>query len=223
MTISKAKKFIFVEVGSTGSTAIRNALGNYRDTKVEVLEGYHFSKDQDNNPAHVAIWALGNNIKMEEYYKFAFFRNPWEVAVSKFFFHQGYNVVASHKIPKENRHHTHFSCEFNEWAQEPGFLDMHYESKTKTMWDMVAKGDKVLVDDIYDFKNFYNNWKIITKKIDIPHKELVNNKNPQDNLVCNKKQKHHYSHYYSDKTIQVVREHFAREIEYFGYEFEDLR
>jgi hypothetical protein len=223
MTVSEKQKFIFVEVGSTGSTSIRNALRQYRDTRIEVIEDYYFSKDADNNPAHIAIWALKSGLSLDEYYKFAFFRNPWEVAVSKFFFHVGNDVVKSHRYPVSDRHYVHFSCEFNEWAQAPGFLDMHYESKTKTMWDMVAKGDQILVDDIYDFKNLYANWEIICKKIGIPHQKLINNKNPESNVVCGKKQKKHYSTYYNDKTIQIVREHFAREIEYFGYEFDDQR
>lgn len=223
MTISEKHKFVFVEVGSTGSTAIRNVLNQYRDVKVEVSEGYHYSVDSEENPAHIAIWALSNDLPIDSFYKFAFFRNPWAVAVSKFFFHGGSDVVKSHIIPKDQRTHANYSCEFNEWAQAPGFLDMHYESKTKTMWDMVAKGDTILVNDIYDFKNLNESWEIISKKIGIPHQKLINNKNPQFNSVCNKIQKHHYSHYYNDETIRVVKEHFAREIEYFGYEFEDLR
>jgi hypothetical protein len=223
MTISQKQKFIFVEVGSTGSTAIRKNLRKYRDTRVDVIDGYNCSKDADGNFAHVAIWALKNPLDIEEYYKFAFFRNPWEVAVSKFFFHRGNDVVNSHIFPREKRCQKHFSCEFNEWAQEPGFLDVHYESKTKTMWDMVAKDDKLLVNDVYDYKFLNKNWEIICSKLNIPHEQLLNNKNPEDNVVCGKKQKSHYSMYYNDKTIQIVRELFVREIEYFGYEFEDLR
>jgi hypothetical protein len=223
VTISEKQKFIFVEVGSTGSTSIRNVLKKYQDIRLRVKEGYYFGKDSHGNPSHVALWALGNNLNLDEYYKFAFFRNPWEVAVSKFFFHRGNHVVNSHKHLAEERKHGHFSCDFNEWAQEPGFLDTHYESKTRTMWDMVAKGDKILVDDIYDFKNLDDSWEIICEKIGIPHEELINNKTPEHNVVCGKKQTQHYSKYYNDKTTQIVREHFAREIEYFGYKFDDQR
>ena len=223
MTISDSKKFIFVEVGSAGSTAIRNVLNKYRDVKVEVLEGLNYSVDTEENPSHIPLWGLANNINTQDFYKFAFFRNPWEVVVSKFFFHNGNNVVKSHVFPKGERIHTIFSCEFNEWAQEPGFLDMHYESKTKSMWDMVAKGDTLLVDDVYDFKFLNKNWEIISNKIRIPHEVLINTKTPSANAVCGKEQKQHYSKYYTDKTIEVVREHFSREIEYFNYEFEDQR
>lgn len=223
MTISDSKKFIFVEVGSTGSTAIRNVLDKYRDIKVKVDENYYHGIDKFGNPAHIAIWALKNELDINEYYKFAFFRNPWELALSKFFFHNGIHVVNSHRIPRNERKHGIFSCEFNEWAQEPGFLDMHYESKTKTMWDMVAKGDTLLVDEIYDFKYLNDSWELISNKINIPHEKLINNKVPSANFVCGKPQQHHYSKYYNDKTIEVVREHFSREIEYFNYEFEDQR
>jgi len=223
MTISHKNKFIFVEVGSTGSTAIRKVLNKYRDTVVEVIDGFFFSKDEHNNPSHIPIWALKNELNLESYFKFAFFRNPWEVAVSKFFFHHGNDVVGSHKMPRNERYHRFFSSDFNDWAQQPGFLDMHYESKTKTMWDMVSMKNSLLVDEIYDFKYLNDNWKIICNKIGIQHEILPNTKDPNQNTVGNKSQSQHYSKYYNDKTIEVVREHFAKEIEYFDYKFEDLR
>jgi len=223
MTISEKYKFIFVEVGSSASTAIRNALNQYRDTKVNVIDEFPFGIDHNANVAHLPIWTLKNDINTNEYFKFAFFRNPWEVAVSKFFFHHGWHVVNTHKIPKSERVHSHFSCDFNQWAQEPGFLDMHYESKTKTMWDMVAKGDNLLVDKIFDFKHLEENWEIATKIIGIPHQKLINNKIESNNEACGTRKDKHYSLYYDNKTIEVVREQFAREIEYFNYEFEDQR
>lgn len=223
MTISDGKKFIFVEVGSSASTAIRNVLNKYRDVKVSVIDGFNFNRDQEDNPSHIPIWALNNKLDIHEFYKFAFFRNPWEVAVSKFFFHNGTDVVKSHMFPKDKRTHNICSCEFNDWISRAGFLDMHYESKTKTMWDFVAKGDTILVDDIFDFKLLDKNWEIASNKMNIPHEILINNKNNQSNAVCGKTKKGHYSKYYTDKTVELVREHFAREIEYFGYQFEDER
>lgn len=216
MTISDKYKFIFVEVGSTGSTAIRRQLKPLQDTKIIVQDGFNHSLDSDGNAAHIPIWALKNDLPTEEFFKFGFFRNPWEVAVSKFFFHEGYDVVKSHRFPRDTRVHTRFSGEFNEWAQAPGFLDAHYESKTKSMWDMVAKGDTILVDKIYDYKYLHTYWIEICEKIGIPHKILENTK-------THKGAKQHYSKYYTDKTIEIVREQFSREIEYFGYEFEDQR
>jgi len=82
MTISEKHKFVFVEVGSTGSTAIRNVLNQYRDVKVEVSNGYHYNVDSEKNPAHIAIWALENELPLETFYKFAFFSGNLKPSVT---------------------------------------------------------------------------------------------------------------------------------------------
>jgi hypothetical protein len=223
MIISENKKFMYVDVPKTGSTSIKSVLSEFRDLKTLVKEGFSYSYDFGGNLGHVAMGAIDNKLNFDEFYKFGFFRNPWELAVSKFFFHNGYNVVESHKPNKSERTYRMGSCFFNEWARMEGFLDCHYESKTRTMWDMVAVGDRILVDEIYDFSRLRENWITICNKLNIPFKELPNDKNFAKNTVCNEFQKFHYSHYYEDKTIEIVREQFAREIEYFNYKFEDKR
>jgi len=126
-----------------------------------------------------------------DYFKFTFVRNPFEKIVSQYHF---------------NRH---------KW----GFKDFTFKEYVKK-WSIGAKISKYpqlnlfYIDEKLDFigrfENLQQDFNIICDKIGILQQEL-----PHENATKHK----HYTEYYDDETRAIIAEKYAKDIEYFGYEF----
>jgi hypothetical protein len=195
MIISPKYKFVFILNEKTGCTSIYNVLKNIDDRKKIV--GEIVPKDHNNYlySKHTSCSEFQNNHSdFNDYFKFAFVRNPWDRVVS------WYNFSMKIKNPDKDRIITgkdflSFILEFqNIWGNES---QNQYEF-TKCC------------DFIGRYENLQNDFNIICDKIGIPQQKL-----PHKNKTKHK----HYTEYYDEETKQIIAEVFAKDIEYFGYKF----
>ena len=66
------------------------------------------------------------------------------------------------------------------------------------------------VDFLIKFENLNEDFKAVCEKIDIPYEKLPHR---------NKSSKSHYTKYYDDELIELVRNRFMGEIEFANYEY----
>jgi len=132
----------------------------------------------------------------KDYFKFTFVRNPWDRMVSTYAFYQ------KNLPPLSFKEYTTKLLNRPEPETWKGYISC-YDS-------IFCKNTKITIDFIGKIENFQQDFNTVCDKIGIPQQQL-----PHEN-----KSKHkHYTEYYDEETKQIVAEKYAKDIEYFGYEF----
>ena len=201
--ISHKHKFAFIHIPKCGGTSVEKVFARNAD-KVDVAH------------KHLPLSALeGRGFLPPAYFLFSFVRNPWSLTVSMY----NYLWCSNYPWPKVWRKtHPAFSkLSFKKWIKHP-----YFKTPTLLYVDIVKDGGSVgkmcdfisskknKVDFIGRFENLQEDFNKVCDKIGIPQQEL-----PHTNKTKHK----HYTEYYDDETREIVAEKYAKDIEYFGYEF----
>ncbi|MCX7096626.1 MAG: sulfotransferase family 2 domain-containing protein [Methylococcales bacterium] len=218
MLISYDRKFIFFHVAKVAGLSLREALAPYT-TEPEKFKIRRPIKliDGKLNPLY-SIWestvihatALSTQKELgeadfEQYFKFAFVRNPWDWQVSMY-----------HFILKETAHAHHqrvkalagFS-DYVKWmiAEKKPFE----KGATRYQKDMICnKQGEVIVDFVGRFENLADDFNYVSQYLGL------------EASIPYLNQSHHrpYQSYYDSETYELIAEHFKDDIALLGYEFE---
>jgi hypothetical protein len=217
MLLSIRYKFLFVHIAKTGGTSIRAALRPYKWKDPYRLPLFLCSRLSSLTqhrlgckfPRHAKIIAAYEILPREFFdslYKFAFVRNPWDLQVSSF-----------HHILRERPHLMAGMNEFEtflRWKLDPGRrYQFHIDTSIELQSDyLIDLRGNVLVDFVGRYERLEDDFQQACRHIGIhppklPHKRRAKNRTS-------------YRQYYNDKTAQLVADHFKRDIELFGYDFE---
>jgi len=194
--ISHKYKFVYIAIPKTGSGSVRMSLDRHSDilSVGDKTSPYHWHTKARDLKKHFK----SKTWNWDEYFKFTFVRNPWDMLVSLYKYFQ-HNKTLSLPI--------NGGPEFTTWLSNrvrnssPSVL-------TPSIYYMA--GEDILVDFIGRFENLQEDFNIVCDKIGIPRQELPH---------VNKTNHKHYTEYYDDETREIVAEKYAKDIEYFGYEF----
>lgn len=218
MLLSYSHKFIFFHVTKAAGTSVKKALQNYSQ-EPEQFKIRRPPKLLHNqlNPLYEmwesCLWhAKAKEVKKElteevynNFYKFAFVRNPWDWQVSMYYF-----------ILKETSHIRHELVksmsgfeEYLEWVIDT--KNPYPKGATKFQKDIITDYDgKLIVDFVGRYETLLQDFQYICQVLNIdastPH---LNSSNHRD-----------YRSYYNGKTRRIVEEYFQEDIELFGYTFD---
>lgn len=214
MLISYEHKFIFVHVYNTAGASIKEALKDYA-SELEKFKINRPSKEINDRPNplydkwytylyHVKAKEIKKELPKEVYdnfYKFAFVRNPWDRMVS-----------AYHSILSNTRHPYHRSFKslrnFDEFVECLVTIKKNEEIQKNFVIDSEGK---LIVDFVGRYENleqdFYRLCTVLNVKAFIP---------PSKNPIKRK-----YRDYYNDKTIKLIEDYLKEDIEFFGYTFDN--
>lgn len=193
--------FIFIHIPKTGGTSIERALNTNARSEQDA------SHDLGNTYSEHKHWKTSdyetNCAELFDcYFKFMFIRNPWDRLVSRYEW-QKFVLPESHINFKTITQRT-----FKEFVKQraPSIFEKwcYYDL-------MCDKNGKRVVDFVGRFENLQNDFDIVCDKIGAPRQQLPN---------TNHLKRKNYTEYYDNETREIVAQIFQRDIEYFGYEFE---
>ncbi|KKI98407.1 sulfotransferase family 2 domain-containing protein [Prochlorothrix hollandica] len=223
MLISYSHQFIFFHVTKAAGTSMKEALKPYAQEPEQfkikrppqTIEGRAntFYEMWESMLWHAKARDARKELPPDVYngfYKFAFVRNPWDWQVSYY-----------HFILKETTHIRHESVkamaggfeEYLEWviATKNPFP----KGATKLQKEIIADREgQLIVDFIGRYETLVPDFQTICETLGLTAQL------PRLNVS---RQGRDYRAYYSDRTRQLVADHFGDDIETFGYTFEGYR
>ncbi len=201
--ISFRKSFLFVHIPKTAGNSIQSVLRGYSEDQLVALRkeqdgierfGLRNAKYKIKKHSTLKEYseALGDE-QFRSFYKFTCVRNPWDRLVSYYF-------TPTQKPEAWNR--KKFRQIISEAPSVAEYLQLEDREE-----DPFAN-----VDCIIRFENLNEDFRAVCKRLDISPPPL-----PQ----YNRSTREYYSKYYDNELRELVRRRFAREIERFGYSFEE--
>ena len=214
MIISDRKKFAFIHVGKTGGSTISFALHkynrNYTGPIDESVRGWQV-------PLHVGPmhdpYSVAKHYIPEDYYTFAFVRNPFAVLVSGF---------KRKRMPDFGGGPMY--KDFETFVQKALDKEINYMFSRWTQYEYLShngkQDGKILLNYIGKFETFEEDFDIIASDLGIPERYATL---PRKNASTKEKDatnsRAYYEEYYTDKAREIVEERYKKDLEYWGYEF----
>lgn len=200
MIVSIENKYIFIQVPKTATRSISKML-------YEVDETVFLSVR-----SHAKACEVEERFK--DFFKFCFFRNPWERSLSLFFYHiNNDNIEEVGQEQKRILNEVRFILKNNLYKKDIfydfliNYFPKNYISQFNWCYDEHRNNG---IDFIGDFSNLDKHWEKLCSLINIEYRELDKINATKHNC---------YSEYYNSKSYHYVFENSKKDIKYFDYKF----
>ena len=186
MVYSDQYKFIFFAVPKTGSRSIQDHLQNYGNRS---KTGWNPNHDNHNQVRKT----LGSE-KLDSYFKFAFFRNPWSLLISIFYYNRHIHNLPLTKIA--------IIQWLNTYRGDP-YVPYIFDSEGNIILDFIGK-----------LENINEDLKIVCEKIGIPTPKKISHIGSQS--ITGRLP---YKQYYDPALVEKIRNTFSKSLSVLKYNF----
>jgi len=198
MIISHKHKFIFVKTFKTAGSSIENYLQKYLGPN-DIIRGSQYDNTPSLNAPSKGRHASVQQIKEwypndwnDEYFSFCVERNPWNVAVSYYFYMKHAGRIKSQT--------------FDEWIKVEDLQKLNNYKK-------YTINNKVVVNKVLKYENLESD----INNIPVPY----NGELKTIFLKKGHRPSKDYKIHYTDETRKLIEDNFAETISMFGYTYED--
>lgn len=234
MIISHAHKFIFIKSFKTAGTSIDSTLSNFcsgedivtpmndfihnRNEKGEFIHksmnAEDFIKLDLPNLQHVEAQTIKNMVAPEvwnDYFKFSIARNPWDRAISYFY----WNTRNDPALKPKKKFYHHLGVPYDELDQLRKLFSEFIKNTTLPSNDpFYVINDELCVNAVIRYENLIEDYAKICNQLGLASSELPRLKGGI------RATKHHYSDYYDEESKEIVAKQHKNDIRLFGYKFE---
>mgnify|MGYP006089808871 FL=1 len=222
MIVSHKYKFIYLKGHKVAGSSVLLALGRHCDEGDSV-----FLPAKGNPPEDVWAdddWTSSRNLiglqrestpdnvrnkigdtMWDEYTKVTIVRNPWDLAVSSFFW-------ALRK--KKNLENENYKIYFNDWIKHK----KSWKDMKQNISRSVDSNGNLLMDYYIKYENLQQSYMQFCEKVGIESMRLPRLKSNIRSARSNKT----YEYFYTKESRDLVQKKVGRYIETFGYEFGEL-
>lgn len=213
MLVSTSHNFIFVHIAKNGGGSVRTLLSPYhagamgpRTWLTDMMADLPFRQDPRNvrfRPHPNARWArrkFGAEM-FDAAFSFAFVRNPWDRAVSR------YEFVRQHA--KHGQHRRFQSMSFDRFITDEWFRNLLVSRSQLS--EVADRNGKILVKKIYRFEAMDEAITDICARIGIARPDIL----PRENKSVRKS----YQSYFTPRTKARFDRIYRQDIERFEYSF----
>ncbi len=221
--ISHKYKCIFVHIPKTAGQSIEHFFlklhGLTWEKRAPLLLRYN--PDPKKGPESLAHLTAEEYVKygyvtqkqFDEYFKFAFVRNPWDRLLSEYHYrnyhkHYTFTEFVTHGLPQADNYSDRYR---------------HIMPQSDFIYD---DNDKLIVDFVGRFENLQKDFRLILKKLNLPPSDLPHvNKSKGKRFFCFTKifnfitPKRRREKYYYKEPIDLINLLYSRDIQNFGYKF----
>jgi chondroitin 4-sulfotransferase 11 len=146
---------------------------------------------------------ISKKSELNKYYKVAFVRNPYDRMVS--LYNEKKETGWLYKNVDFKKFIQFIYTDISKISNDPN-LENH--SKPCTFW--LKYDEQIIMDYIGKFENIENDLNFIYKTLNLDNKKLQH---------LRKRNKMHYSKYYDEETINIVKKYHKEDLELFNYKF----
>ena len=145
----------------------------------------------------------------DDYFKFAFIRNPWSLEVSWYFWKKQFlnNLTFKEFIKNEDLNKT---IKLSSGFDDKKFLGVF--PNLTNCFDYLQINNEIEVDFVGKYENLNEHLNLIFKKLNISFPKLG---------PVNKTNHGKFHEYYDNETIDIVASRYKKDIDYFGYNFDE--
>jgi len=203
--------FWFVDIPRTSSSSIRAELGKrfgrvYGKKKIPEKDYALKQVFPDHMLAKEMRALLGTSI-WNSVFTFTIVRNPWDRTFSMY----NYRLM-ERSVPQDWSFRDYVMALKNAASDTEHFkFNGHYYGASEYV---LGENGDIIVDFIAKYENRTHDLKLIASRLDIDEFGTLN-------ILSASPDNRHYSEFYDPETREIIRRLYTKDIELFGYEFDD--